>query len=259
MILPRRRRARPCRAFGQWGESVGEEYRTDGFTFFASYYDGAKFLAPDERTKFFLAILDYAFEGIEPKFGSTQLSMAWALTVPTIDSGITSRKYGKMGGRKRKAKDEGPNEKPALNTALETGDSNHPFEPPFQRVESNTPDNPKEEKRKRNEVEVRDVAPTAADSRTDLELSKIVQHYQLAIGDFPRSALDMLQKWRETFPADVLCAALDEAAENGHRSWRYINGILSGWKADGVRTLGDVAARREARKKPEQKERTMLR
>lgn len=235
---------------GQWGESVGEEYRTDGFTFFASYYDGAKFLAPDERTKFFLAILDYAFEGIEPKFDSTQLSMAWALTVPTIDSGITSRKYGKMGGRKRKAKDEGPNEKPALNTALETGDSNHPFEPPFQRVESNTPDNPKEEKRKRNEVEVRDVAPTAADSRTDVELAKIVQHYQQSIGDFPRSALDKLQKWRDVFPVDVLCAALDEAAEAGHRSWKYVDGVLNGWQADGVRTLGDVAARREARNKP---------
>lgn len=229
---------------------MGEEYRTDGFTFFASYYDGAKFLAPDERTKFFLAILDYAFEGTEPKFDSTQLSMAWALTVPTIDSGITSRKYGKMGGRKRKAKDEGPNEKPALNVALETGDSNHPFEPPFQRVESNTPDNPKEEKRKRNEVEVRDVAPTAADSRTDLELSKIVQRYQQAIGDFPRSALDKLQRWREVYPTELICKAIDEAAENGKRSWAYTEGILKSWQADGVRTLGDVAARREARNKP---------
>lgn len=104
--------------------------------------------------------------------------------------------------------------------------------------------------RKRNEVEVRDVAPTAADSRTDLELSKIVQHYQLAIGDFLRSALDKLQKWRETFPADVLCAAFDEAAEVGHRAWKYVDGILKGWQTDGVRTLGDVAARREARNKP---------
>ena len=229
---------------------MGEEYRTDGFTFFASYYDGAKFLAPDERTKFFLAILDYAFEGIEPKFDSTQLSMAWALTVPTIDSGITSRKYGKMGGRKRKAKDEGPNEKPALNAALETGDSNHPFEPPFQRVESNTPDNPREENKKGSEVEVRNIAPTAADSRTDSELSKIVQHYQQAIGDFPRSALDKLQRWREVYPTELICKAIDEAAENGKRSWAYTEGILKSWQADGVRTLGDVAARREARKKP---------
>lgn len=229
---------------------MGEEYRTDGFTFFASYYDGAKFLALDERTKFFLAILDYAFEGVEPKFDSTQLSMAWALTVPTIDSGITSRKYGKMGGRKRKAKDGGPNEKPALSAALETGESNHPFEPPFQKVESNAPDNPIEENMKGKEVKARDVAPTAADSRNDSELAKIVQHYQQAIGDFPRSALDKLQKWREVFPADVLCAAFDEAAEAGHRSWKYIDGILSSWQADGVRTLGDVAARREARNKP---------
>ena len=106
--------------------------------------------------------------------------------------------------------------------------------------------------KKRKEVEVRDVAPAAADSRTDVELAKIVQHYQQTIGDFPRSALDKLQKWREVFPTDVLCAALDEAAENGHRSWKYVDGILNGWQADGVRTLGDVAARREARKKPAQ-------
>jgi len=30
-----------------------------------------------------------------------------------------------------------------------------------------------------------------------------------------------------------------------------IDGILRGWQADGVRTLGDVEARREARRKPE--------
>ena len=226
---------------------MGEEYRTDGFTFFASYYDGAKFLTPDERTKFFLAILDYAFEGIEPKFDSTQLSMAWALTVPTIDSGITSRKYGKMGGRKRKAKDEGPNEKPALNVALETGDSNHPFEPPFQRVESNTPDNPKEENKERKEAEVRDVAPTAADSRTDSELAKIVRHYQQAVGDFPRSALDKLQKWRQEYSTEMILLAIDKSAEAGKRSWNYINGILSGWKRDGLRTPGDVAANEQSR------------
>lgn len=102
------------------------------------------------------------------------------------------------------------------------------------------------------EAVVRASAPAAADSRTDVELAKIVQHYQQSIGDFPRSALDKLQKWRDVFPVDVLCAALDEAAEAGHRSWKYVDGILNGWQADGVRTLGDVAARREARKKPAQ-------
>lgn len=72
------------------------------------------------------------------------------------------------------------------------------------------------------------------------------------IGDFPRSALDKLQRWREVYPAEIIRAAIDEAAENNVRKWRYVDGVLKGWQADGVRTLGDVEARREARKKPEQ-------
>jgi len=99
-------------------------------------------------------------------------------------------------------------------------------------------------------------ATTAA--RTDSDLAQIVQHFQAEIGEFPRSALDKLQRYREAFSTELICKAIDEAAENGVRKWRYVDGILKGWQADGVRTLGDVEARREARKKPEQKERTML-
>ena len=98
----------------------------------------------------------------------------------------------------------------------------------------------------------------AADSRKDSGLAEIVQHFQEVIGVFPRSALDKLQRYCDSIPAEVICKAFDEAAESGHRSWKYANGILKSWQADGVRTLGDVEARREARKKPEQKERTML-
>lgn len=97
-------------------------------------------------------------------------------------------------------------------------------------------------------------ATTAADSRTDSALAEIVQHFQQVIGDFPRSALDKLQRYRDSIPAEVICLAFDEAAESGHRSWKYANGILKSWQADGVRTLGDVEARREARKKPDQQQ-----
>lgn len=92
----------------------------------------------------------------------------------------------------------------------------------------------------------------AADPRTDSGLAEIVQHFQEVIGIFPRSALDKLQRYCDSIPAEVICKAFDEAAESGHRSWKYANGILKSWQADGVRTLGDVEARREARKKPEQ-------
>ena len=76
----------------------------------------------------------------------------------------------------------------------------------------------------------------------DVELSKIVQHYQQAVGDFPRSALDKLQKWRQEYSTEMILLAIDKATEAGKRSWNYINGILSGWKRDGLRTPGDVAA-----------------
>ena len=95
----------------------------------------------------------------------------------------------------------------------------------------------------------------AADSRTDSGLAEIVQHFQEVIGLFPRSALNKLQRWRGIYSVEIIRAAIDEAAENNVRKWRYVDGVLKGWQADGVRTLGDVEARREARKKPEQQER----
>ncbi len=80
-----------------------------------------------------------------------------------------------------------------------------------------------------------------------MELSKIVQHYQRAIGDFPRSALEKLQKWRQEYSTEMILLAIDKAAEAGKRSWNYINGILSGWQRDGIRTPGDVAANERCR------------
>lgn len=97
-----------------------------------------------------------------------------------------------------------------------------------------------------------DTATTATAPRTDSDLAEIVQHFQEVIGIFPRSALDKLQRYCDSIPAEVICLAFDEAAESGHRSWKYVSGILKSWQADGVRTLGDVEARREARKKPAQ-------
>ena len=81
----------------------------------------------------------------------------------------------------------------------------------------------------------------------DVELSKIVQLYQQAVGDFPRSALDKLQKWRQEYNTEMILLAIDKATEAGKRSWSYINGILSGWKRDGLRTPGDVEANEQSR------------
>ena len=88
---------------------------------------------------------------------------------------------------------------------------------------------------------------SAAPAAVDVELSKIVQHYQQAVGDFPRSALDKLQKWRQEYSTEMILLAIDKATEAGKRSWSYINGILSVWKRDGLRTPGDVEANEQSR------------
>ena len=71
-----------------------------------------------------------------------------------------------------------------------------------------------------------------SNSRTDPDLAKIVQQYEQVIGGFPPSALDKLQSYRSSIPTEVICKAFDEAAESGHRSWKYVNGILKSWQAD---------------------------
>lgn len=92
-----------------------------------------------------------------------------------------------------------------------------------------------------------DVVKRDNTAAVDMELSKIVQHYQCAIGDFPRSALEKLQKWRQEYSTEMILLAIDKAAEAGKRSWNYINGIMSGWQRDGIRTPGDVAANEQRR------------
>lgn len=92
-----------------------------------------------------------------------------------------------------------------------------------------------------------DVVKRDNTAAVDMELSKIVQHYQCAIGDFPRSALEKLQKWRKEYSTEMILLAIDKAAEAGKRSWNYINGILSGWQRDGIRAPGDVAANEQRR------------
>ena len=92
-----------------------------------------------------------------------------------------------------------------------------------------------------------DVVKRDNTAAVDKELSKIVQHYQRAIGDFPRSALEKLQKWRQEYSTEMILLAIDKASEAGKRSWNYINGILSGWQRDGIRAPGDVAANEQRR------------
>ena len=202
-------------------------------------------LTDEEFGKFVRAYASYVETGVEPDFSDRSMRMMWK-TVKAFDdmncekyksTSAARREAGKRGAIKRWAQEGKGIANDNKNNKCHFANSKNALS-----VSDSESDS----------VAVVDTATTAADSRTDSDLAEIVQHFQRVIGELPPSAFDKLQRWREVYPAEIIRAAFDEAAESGHRSWKYVDGILKGWQADGVRTLGDVEARREARKKPEQ-------
>lgn len=202
-------------------------------------------LTDEEFGKFVRAYASYVETGVEPDFSDRSMRLMWK-TVKAFDdmncekyksTSAARREAGKRGAMKRWAQEGKGIANDNKNNKCHFANSKNALS-----VSDSESDS----------VAVVDTATTAADSRTDSDLAEIVQHFQRVIGELSPSAFDKLQRWREVYPAEIICKAFDEAAESGHRSWKYVESILKGWQADGVRTLGDVEARREARKKPEQ-------
>lgn len=201
-------------------------------------------LTDEEFGKFVRAYASYIETGVEPDFSDRSMRMMWK-TVKAFDdmncekyesTSAARREAGKRGAMKRWAQESKSIANDNKNSKCHFANSKNALS-----VSDSESDS----------VVVVDTT-TAAAPRTDSVLAEIVQHFQDVIGIFPRSALNKLQRWREVYPAEIIHAAIDEADENNVRKWRYVDGVLKGWQADGVRTLGDVEARREARKKPEQ-------
>ena len=195
-------------------------------------------MKPKMRAAFYEAIINYGVTGEIPTLPDA-ISGYWPIVQPMLDAARKHYEAGEKGGRPLKQARFGFADS-ETNGYCEFETTGFPIS------ETNNKKENKKEKKKQKEPPA-----VAADYRTDSGLAEIVQHFQEVIGIFPRSALDKLQRYCDSIPAEVICKAFDEAAESGHRSWKYANGILKSWQADGVRTLGDVEARREARKKPE--------
>lgn len=208
-------------------------------------------LTDEEFGQFVRAYAAYVETGADPEFSDRSMRMMWK-TVKAFDK-MNTQKYsstsearseaGKRGMKSRwGAKSEDSKEKKVItndnknskcyfvnnknNLSVSVSDSvsdSVSVIPPIGGIERDVP------------------------AAVDMELSKIVQHYQQTIGDFPRSALDKLQKWRQEYSTEMILLAIDKAAEAGKRSWNYINGILSGWQRDGIQTPVDVLANEQSR------------
>lgn len=203
-------------------------------------------LSLEQKGRFFDALLDFPDS---PDFSDDQkLEMAWDFVSDVLESnaekwGVTREKRsaaGRKGAESTNSKRQQNAANPANAVFAEQKQQNAAN--PAVNVNGNVNDN----------VNVTVISPNGgvykdAHAAVDVELSQIVQHYQQAIGDFPRSALDKLQKWRQEYSTEMILLAIDKATEAGKRSWSYINGILSGWKRDGLRTPGDVETNEQSR------------
>ena len=199
-------------------------------------------LTDEEFGVFVRAYASYIETGVEPNFDDRSMRLMWK-TVKAFDD-LNCEKYESTSAARREAGKRGAMKRWAQEgkgIASDNKNSKCHFANSKNALSDSDSDS--------DSVAVVDTAATAADSHTDLDLSEIVQHFQEVIGEFPRSALDKLQCYQEALSTELICKACDEAAESGHRSWKYVNGILKSWQADGVRTLGDVETRRDARKK----------
>lgn len=203
------------------------------FPFYFSLHETAQTMKPKMRAAFYESIINYGVTGEIPTLPDA-ISGYWPIVQPMLDAARKHYEAGEKGGRPSKQNQFGS------GSSETTG---------FPISETN---NKKENKKEKEKEKQKETPATAAAPRTDSDLAEIVQRFQRVIGELPPSAFDKLQRWREVYPAEIVCKAFDEAAESGHRSWKYVDSILKGWQADGVRTLGDVEARREVRKKPEQ-------
>ena len=198
----------------------------------------------EQKGRIFEALLDFPEQ---PEFEDPMLVMAWDFMADALEE--NDKKWDEMrekrsaAGRKGAESTNGKRQQNAAN----------PANADFAEQKQQNAANPAVSVNVNGNDTVNVISPnggvynSAAPAAVDMELSKIVQHYQQTIGDFPRSALDKLQKWRQEYSTEMILLAIDKAAEAGKRSWNYINGILSGWQRDGIQTPGDVLANEQNR------------
>lgn len=181
------------------------------------------------------AMKDYVESGAEPEGLSDIELLAFESQRKAMDDNIefyrhtvlVNRENGRKGGRPRKPKEtDGFSEKPMATH----GEPTETHSPPILKIKDYSDTN------------VSDDVVVVKGNSVDEDLARIVQHYQEVVGNFPRSALEKLQSWRQMFTTEMILLAIDRAAEANRLSWAYINGILMNWHRDNVHTPGGVAA-----------------
>ena len=213
----------------------------NSFVFYRSFLGAIREMEEDEQLAMFRAICDYALDGKEPVLQSAIQRAVFAVIRPSIDTNNAKREGGKRGGRPKTRTEKTMSQNAETIGFEETNlpgkgiDSENHEKQTFSKTENNVDVD--------EDVDVDGFKEGS--SRTDSALAKLIQDYEQEIGGFPRSALDKLQAYRAEAGDEMVHLAIHEAAQHNGRSWSYLDSVLSTWRKEGVKTPGDLAARRE--------------
>lgn len=203
---------------------------------FVDYLDAIEPLGDAERGRLFTALLTYARTGEAPQLGGNERFL-FPMMRAQIDRDIASMddlskvrsESGKKGGRpKKQTKAEKP------NAFFETKKSK---------------DKDKEED-KDKEDNIPPLPPNGGLAvAADAGLGRVFACYEQTIGTPARHMVDEMQDYLQAMSPDVICLAIQEAANHGARNWAYITSILRRCRDTGIRSAADWEAEESARNK----------
>ena len=189
---------------------------------YAAYFEP---LSEAEVGRLVLAMLKYKSTGTAPELKGNE-KFVWPAVQRDIDAAIeaqnalssTRSSAGKQGGRpKSKCFLEKANEsKCVLEKAKKAMDK----------------DKVKDKDKGKDSI----AAEAATGARASEEaLSDCIRCYEGNIGPIPRYVADDMLMRLESVSPDLICAAIEEAAQNGARSWKYVKAILARCEQTGIR------------------------
>lgn len=152
-------------------------------------------------------------------------------------------------GKKGKATEYGLCSKCGTRNRTENGTENETQNRTENGTLNETPNKTKDLRQKKEEETAREVFSDLYDKN----LAQVVQHFESVIGySIPRPVVSAVLEWLKTMPADLICAAIDEAAKANARNWNYAAACLRSWNAKGIRTVDDLKAAQAGRKQPKE-------
>lgn len=201
---------------------------------YAAYFEP---LSEAEVGRLVLAMLKYKSTGTAPELKGNE-RFVWPAVQRDIDAAIeaqnalssTRSSAGKRGGRPKSIcfSEKANESKCFLEKAKKAMDKD--------KVKDNVKDN----------VSVAAEAATGARAREEA-LSDCIRCYEGNIGPTPRYVADDMLVRLESVSPDLICAAIEEAAQNGARSWKYVKAILARCEQTGIRDADTFRADRKSR------------